>query len=136
MSEIKQRRVLSQILTCFIFIVLFSKYYGFVKKTTPQKNVIFEKELDCINRDDIGNLEDSPRLLFIDEECGNLIVVNDGEERTGNISQKKSDVLQQPIDAHSVTNVVSESISSVTSKIFIGNQLGKNGFSCDFFTTK
>ena len=69
-------------------------YYGFVKKTTLQKNVILEKELDCIDRDDIGNLEDSPRLLFIDEECGNLIVVNDGEERTGNISQKKSDVLQ------------------------------------------
>ena len=42
----------------------------------------------------IGNLEDSPRLLFIDEECGNLIMANDGEERTGNISQKKSDVLQ------------------------------------------
>ena len=80
-------------LTCFIFVALFSKYYGFGKKATHQKN-IFEKELDCINRDDIGNLEDSPRLLFIDEECGNLIVVNDGEERTGNISQKKSDVLQ------------------------------------------
>ena len=42
----------------------------------------------------IGNLEDSPRLLFIDEECGNLIMANDGEERTRNISQKKSDVLQ------------------------------------------
>ena len=90
----KKGRDLSQILTCFIFLVLFSKYYGFVKKTTLQKNVIFEKELDCINRDDIGNLEDSPRLLLIDEECGNLIVVSDGEERTGNISQKKSDVLQ------------------------------------------
>ena len=69
-------------LTCFIFAVLFSKNYGFVKKATLQKNVIFEKEPDCINRDDIGNLEDSPRLLFIDEECGDLIVVNDGGERT------------------------------------------------------
>ena len=68
-------------LTCFIFVVLFSKNY--VKKATLQKkNVIFEKEPDCINRDDIGNLEDSPKLLFIDEECGNLIVVNDGGERT------------------------------------------------------
>ena len=94
MYEIKLRRVLSQFLTCFIFVVLFSKYYGFVKKATLQKKFIFEKELDRIDRDDIGNLEDSPRLLFIDEECGNLIVVNDGEERTGNISQKKSDVLQ------------------------------------------
>ena len=63
-------------LTCFIFVALFSKYYGFGKKATHQKNIIFEKELDCINRDDIGNLEDSPRLLFIDKECGNLMVEN------------------------------------------------------------
>ena len=96
----------------------------------------FEKELDCINRDDIGNLEDSPRLLFIDEECGNLIVVNDGGKRTWRIGQKKSAVLQQPIDVHSLTNVVGENISSVTCGIFIGNQLAKHGFSCDFFTTK
>ena len=137
MYEIKQRRVLSQILTCFIFLVFFSKYYGFVKKNhSSKKEVIFEKKLDCIDRDDIGNLEDSSRLVFIDEECGNIIVVNDDEECTGNISQKKSDVLQQPIDVHSVTNVVRESISSVTSGIFIGNQSGKHGFSCDFFTTK
>ena len=30
--------------------------------------------------DDIGNIEDKPRLAFIDEECGNLIVVHDGGE--------------------------------------------------------
>ena len=63
-------------------------------------------------------------------------MANNGEERIRDISQKKSDVLQQPVDVHSVTNVVGESISSVTSGIFIGNQLGKHGFSCDFFTTK
>ena len=91
MYEIKLRRVLSQFLTCFIFVVLFSKYYGSVKKS-HSSNFIFEKELDYIDRDDIGKLEDSPGLLFIDEECGNLIVVNDGEELIGNISQKKSDV--------------------------------------------
>ena len=45
-----------------------------------RKNVIVEEELDCIDIDDIGNLEDSPRLVFIDEECGNLLVVNDGGE--------------------------------------------------------
>ena len=43
-----------------------------------RKNVIVEEELDCIDIDDIGNLEDSPRLVFIDEECGNLLVINDG----------------------------------------------------------
>ena len=51
--------------------------------------------LDGNDMDDIGNLEDSPRLKFIDEECGNLVVINDGGERTTNINQKKkSDVLQ------------------------------------------
>ena len=33
-------------------------------------------------------------------------------------------------------NVVGENISSATSGIFIGNQLGKHGFFNDFFTTK
>ena len=64
--------------------------------TTVQKNfVIVEEELDGIDTDDIGNLEDSPRFVFIDEECENLIVVNDGGELTRNINQKKKpDVLQ------------------------------------------
>ena len=39
--------------------------------------------------------ENSPRLVLVDEECGNLIVVNGGGELTRNINQKKkSDVLQ------------------------------------------
>ena len=42
----------------------------------------------------MGNLKDSPRLVLISEECGNLIVVNDGGELTENTSQRKSDVLQ------------------------------------------
>ena len=80
-----------------------------------KKNVIDEEELDGIDIDGIGNLEDSLRLVFIDEECGNLIVVNDGEKLTRNINQKKnSDVLQYPIDVRTVTNVVREIISSVT----------------------
>ena len=37
-------------------------------------------DLDGIDTDDNGNLTDSPRLLFIEKECGNLLVVNDGEE--------------------------------------------------------
>ena len=57
--------------------------------------MIVEEELDCVDIDDIGNLKDSPTLKFINEECGNLIVVNDGGELTTNINQKKkSDVLQ------------------------------------------
>ena len=67
-----------------------------LKKSNPsEKNVIVEEELDCIDIDDIGNLEDSPRRLFINEECGNLTVVMDGGILTRNINQKKkSDFLQ------------------------------------------
>ena len=88
MYGIKSRRLRSQNLTCFAFLVLISV------KNQLFKNVIVEEELDCIDIDDIGNLEDSPRLVFINEECGNLIVVNDDGELTRNISQKKSDILQ------------------------------------------
>ena len=57
--------------------------------------MIVEEEPDYIDIDDIGKLEDSPRLVFIDEECKNLIVVNDGGELTRNNYQKKKlDVLQ------------------------------------------
>ena len=52
------------------------------------------EELDCSDIDNTGNLEDSPRLVSIDEECGNLIVVNNGGKLTENISQKNSEVLQ------------------------------------------
>ena len=77
--------------------------------------VIVEEELQCTDIDDTGNLEDLPRLLFIDEECGNLIVVNDSGKLIRNIIyKKKSEVLQQPIEVHSVINVVGESIWSIT----------------------
>ena len=42
----------------------------------PSKKVIVEEEPDDIDVYDIGNLWDSPRLLFLNEECGNLIVEN------------------------------------------------------------
>ena len=72
------------------------KNHIFIVKSNPsEQNNIVEEELDCINIDDIGNLEDSARLVFIDEECGNLVAINDGGELTRNINQKKeSDVLQ------------------------------------------
>ena len=40
------------------------------------------RELDHIDIDDIGNIEDSPRLVFIDEEYGNLIVVHINQKKT------------------------------------------------------
>ena len=58
-----------QMLTCFIFVVLFSKkYHGFVEKGNSSENVfILEKELDGIAIDDIRNLEDASGHLFIDD---------------------------------------------------------------------
>ena len=71
--------------------------------------------------------------MFINEECGNLIVVHDGGELTKNTNyKKKSEVLQYPIDAHTVTNVVGESICSVTIwNIYF--ESGMYDFSCEFF---
>ena len=37
MYEIKSRRLRSQILTCFIFLVLFSKNHCFIKKRNPSE---------------------------------------------------------------------------------------------------
>ena len=48
-----------------------------------------------IDINEIGNLEDSPRFVFIDEECENLTVVNDGGEHTRNINQKKKSGVSQ-----------------------------------------
>ena len=80
----------------FYFSSIIFKNITVLLKTSnsTEKNVIVGEELNCIDIDEIGNLEDSPRLVFINEECGNLIVVNDGGELTENISQKKADVLQ------------------------------------------
>ena len=64
------------------------------------------EEQDYIDIHDIGNTEDSPRLVFIDQECGNLTVVHINQK-------KKSDVLQSLIGVHSPENVVGESIYSV-----------------------
>ena len=74
--------------TCFTFLLLFSKKITVsFKKATLQKNfAIVDKELDVIDTDDIANLEDSPRFVFIDEECENCIEVNDGGEVTRNIN--------------------------------------------------
>ena len=51
-----------------------------LKKATLQKKILELRkiELDFIDIDDIGNLQDSPRLALIYVECGNFIVVNDG----------------------------------------------------------
>ena len=75
---------------------------SFKKVTLQKKNVSLGRpRLYCI--DDIGDIEDSPRLVFIDEKCGNLVLVHINQK-------KKSDVLQSLIGVHSAKNVVGESI--------------------------
>ena len=111
--------------------IIFKNITVSLKKQLFRKKFIVEEELDCIDIDDTGNLEDSPRLVLINEECGNLIVVNDGGELTENISWKRQ-AFCNSLNVHSLTNVVSESFSSVTSSIFIVKQLGKHDFSYDF----
>ena len=70
------------------FLVLFSKkiMIPLKKKTTLQNG---------FDIDGNGNLKDSPRLVFIDEECENLNVVADGGELIRNSNKKKKPVVLQ-----------------------------------------
>ena len=79
--------------TCFIFLILFWKKLQFHCRKQPfRKGFVVKDELDGIDSDDIGNLEDSPRFVFIDEENGNL---SDDRGLTRIINEKKkSDGLQ------------------------------------------
>ena len=77
---------------CFSSFI-FKKSTFHWKRQTYWKNVIVEEELDGTNIDDIGNFDDSPRLVFMDEKCGNFKVANDGGKLTRKIYwKKKSDV--------------------------------------------
>ena len=79
-----------QTLTCFIFLLLFSKKHGFIEEDKPSENiVIVEEELNRFDIDGIENLENFLRFVFINKECWNLKVVNDDEELTRNINIKK-----------------------------------------------
>ena len=102
---------------------IFKKSHGFIEEHKPSEIVVNRFDID-----EIDNFEGLPRFVFINEECRNLKVVNDGGELTGDINQKKkSNVSQQPVDVHSVSNA-GESISSI-SLYNIVNQLGKHDFS-------
>ena len=46
-----------QLLTCYIFLILFVKKSRF-HRNPSEKNVIVEEELDCIDIDDYGMVED------------------------------------------------------------------------------
>ena len=86
--EIKSRRLYYQILSCFIFLFFFLNRSGFYSRKKPFRKSCYgwERTVDGIDINDIGNLEDSPRFVFIDEESENLIVVNDDGELTRNFN--------------------------------------------------
>ena len=74
-----------RLLTCFIFLILFSKKsHGFTEEDKLSEIVANQFDIDGIDK-----LEDLPRFVFNNEDCGNLEVVNDGGELTGDINQKK-----------------------------------------------
>ena len=84
-------------MTCFIFLVLFSRRSRFYSRR--QQFIIscysWETTIDGTAINDTENLEDSPRFVFTDEECENLKVVNDGGELPRNIDQKKKSGVSQ-----------------------------------------
>ena len=59
-----------------------------MNSTTLQKKIVkVKEELDVVDIDDIGNLKDLLRTVFIHEECGNLKVFVDGRELARNINK-------------------------------------------------
>ena len=74
--------------------------------------MIVKEELDGIDIDDIGNLEDLLRIVFIHEECGNL-KVSLTVESLMEVLTRRCEAFYKLIDVHSVINVIGESISSM-----------------------
>ena len=75
--------------------------------------MMVKEELDGIDIHDIGNLEDLLRIVFIHEEYGNLKVSLTVESLLEILTKRRSQAFYKLIDAHSVTNVIGESISSI-----------------------
>ena len=61
--------------TDLFYFSSFILIHGFIEENNPsEKVVIVKEELNCVDIDDIGNLESLPRFVLIDEECENLKV--------------------------------------------------------------
>ena len=69
--------------------ISFKVNHIFIEEEGHLENIYYEEELDGIDMDGIGNLEDLRRLMFIDETFGNLRVVVDCKELTRNMNKKK-----------------------------------------------
>ena len=55
------------------------------------------EELDGIDIGCNGNLEDLPRLVFLNEGFGNLEVVVDGGKLTRNITKRRNQTFYKPM---------------------------------------
>ena len=80
-----------------------------------------------IDVDDIVNLEDLLRVVFINEECENPKVVV--ERLVEILTKRRSQTFYRDMDLNSVTNSVDGVVSSI-SKWDIVNQFGKHDFPC------
>ena len=94
MTELK-KQIKDTNFTDIEFFILFWFYFqrksDFQWRRQPlQKFVIVEEEVNDIDIVGIENLEDFPRLVFIDEECVGILKQSfDGGERTRNFNEKK-----------------------------------------------
>ena len=93
-NKIEEATFADNDLLCFSIFIFKKKSWLYWKKQ-PFRKKCCSWELDCSNVDDAGNLEDSPRIVLIDEECGKLIVVNDVRELTRSINQKMNSDISQ-----------------------------------------
>ena len=88
-----------------------------MNSTTLQKKIVIVKEeLDGIDIDDIVNLEDLLRIVFIHEECENLVFVDGGDIKKKILeilTNRRSQAFYKLIDVHSMTYVIGENISSI-----------------------
>ena len=66
--------------------------------------------------------------MFIDEECGNLIVVNDGIELTRKILTKRRNLSFTIASRCLLRDIIGESITSVTMGTFFSDQMNRNLF--------
>ena len=111
--EVKYRKLLSQVIRGSSFI--FEKKSRFYWRGKPSNKVnAVHEEQDGI--DVTGNLMDWPKLMFINEECGNLKLVVDGGLFTRNNNRKRKPEALQAYRCHSVKNAIDK---NEVSRVFL-----------------
>ena len=92
----------------YIPIFYFSSFIckEFEKHNPLEAIVIVKEELGSIDIDDIGNLEDLLRIVFIHEKCENLKVSLTVESLLKILTKRRSQAFYKLINVHSVINVI------------------------------